>query len=75
MADSDVTGVLEKVLVGPERDSAQASSPSSATAIAAPKRIGPGRSIGCVFSSASVSSCGVLRSMTTKRKSTMMAPA
>ena len=51
MADTEVTGAFENVLAGADRTSAQASSAISATASTAPKRIGPGRSSGCVRSS------------------------
>ena len=75
IAATEVTGVAENALGDAERASAQTSSAMSASASTAPNRIGPGRSIGCERSSKSVSSCGALRSITTKRNSTMMAPA
>src|SRR5436190_2585065 len=70
-----VTEPMPKRPVSPAVVSAHTSSIRRATASSPPSRIGPGRSSGCVRSSNPVSSCGAFSSITTKRNSTMIAPA
>src|SRR5688572_1278178 len=65
------TGVSSSAI----RSSAHASWMTSSPASSAPKRPTPGRRSGCARSHSAASSFGALSSMTTKRNSTMMAPA
>ena len=71
-AETSVRGTASRV------EACQTAHPSSSTrntASAAPRRRGPGRLSGWLRSHSAASSRGTLSSITTNRKSTMMAPA